>query len=82
MAPRSHGAIKGPLDAWSSTQTLFEHTITLDLCDHTIFLERDLNAFLSYNSVIFSWALSFHSCACCCNIVLLCAFLLTSLLWF
>jgi hypothetical protein len=64
--PLSLGAIKGPPRRMElSTQALFEHTTTLNLCDHAIvLLERDLSAFLSCNSVVVFRALSLFTYVC------------------
>jgi hypothetical protein len=50
---------KRTLRAWSSKKAYFEHTTTSNLCDHAVdLLERDLSAFLSFDSVILIHALS------------------------
>jgi hypothetical protein len=47
------------------TQALFEHTTTLNLCNHAFdLLERDLGTFLSCNSVILFCTLSLFACVC------------------
>jgi hypothetical protein len=52
-AHRSLGAIKRHYTPWSNTPLYFEHTTTLRLRDHTVnSLDRDLSAFLSYDSVV------------------------------
>jgi hypothetical protein len=52
--PYAHGAVN---------KALFEHTTTLNFCDHaTVLLERDLSAFLSCNSIILFRALSLFTC--------------------
>jgi hypothetical protein len=45
------------------TKALFDHTTTLNLCNHAVvLLERDLSTFLSCNSVIMFHALSLFTC--------------------